>query len=534
MIHYEIDSCIDIIKKNKAERIKMVLEQDYVYWSFIEQLVIEQKYTILAISQDGNEVMLEPFRKKQFSIIRVKRTDVDWGNTLAIDIEQAGRKFEQLLKTGVRGPLTVLNIYFSSLPPVDDYPEVFLKGYSGGRKGSIDITSMILVKDELKQGLDKLSDTLHLPLDTIKDLNSSDVSESQLHEVRTRVISHQNKLREEEKRLFQNGKPFFTNIFLGIQILMFLVLELFGGSTDTNTLIQFGAKFNPLIYDGEWWRFITPIFLHIGFLHLLMNSFALFYIGPAVERAYGRGKFLFIYLLAGVSGSIVSFAFSPFLSAGASGAIFGCFGALLFIGVYNRKVFFRTMGSNILVVVGINLAMGFVIPNIDNAGHIGGLIGGFLAASIVQLPNQKKWFLRVGGLIITVALLIGLILYGMDQSKAQYSEYRAMKGQELIQNEEFEEAYTYLHEAISSDQSSNDILFLLSVAAIQLKKYDEATEHLQQVISNDDSYHQAHFNLAVLYANQNKLELAQEQVSKALEFDPDNENYKAFQDELTP
>nr|WP_281730495.1 tetratricopeptide repeat protein [Metabacillus endolithicus] len=122
----------------------------------------------------------------------------------------------------------------------------------------------------------------------------------------------------------------------------------------------------------------------------------------------------------------------------------------------------------------------------------------------------------------------------MDQSKAQYSEYRAMKGQELIQNEEFEEAYTYLQEAISSDQTSNDILFLLSVAAIQLEKYDEAAEHLQQVVSNDDSYHQAHFNLAVLYANQNKLDLALEQVSKALEYDPNNENYKAFQNELSP
>lgn len=106
----------------------MVLEQDYVYWSFIEQLVIEQKYTIIAISQDGNEVVLEPYRKKQFSLIRLKRMDVDWGNTLAIDIQHAGQKFQQLLKNGVRGPLTILNIYFSNLPPVDDYPDVFFKG----------------------------------------------------------------------------------------------------------------------------------------------------------------------------------------------------------------------------------------------------------------------------------------------------------------------------------------------------------------------------------------------------------------------
>lgn len=346
----------------------------------------------------------------------------------------------------------------------------FLKGYSGGRKGEIDITSMILIKDEMEDGLNKIADTLHITLDRFKSHEKTNISEIDLHKVRNRVITYQNKLREEEKKLFQNGKPFFTNIFLVLQIIMFLILELFGGSTNTETLIQFGAKFNPLIYEGEWWRFLTPVFLHIGFLHLLMNSFALYFIGPAVERAYGRGKFLFIYLIAGLSGSVVSFAFSPFLSAGASGAIFGCFGALLFIGVYNRKVFFRTMGSNILVIVGINLALGFVIPNIDNAGHIGGLIGGFLAALIVQLPNQKKVLFRVLGIAVTCFLFLGLYQYGINQAENQYPEYKAMKGQELIQNEEYEEAYTYLQEAISNEKSSNDVLFLLSVAAIQLKK----------------------------------------------------------------
>ena len=77
---------------------------------------------------------------------------------------------------------------------------------------------------------------------------------------------------------------------------MFLLLELFGGSTNNETLIAFGAKFNVLIYEGEWWRLFAPIILHIGFLHLLMNSLALYYIGPAVEKAYGSLKFLIIYI----------------------------------------------------------------------------------------------------------------------------------------------------------------------------------------------------------------------------------------------
>jgi rhomboid protease GluP len=313
---------------------------------------------------------------------------------------------------------------------------------------------------------------------------------------------------------------------------MFLILELFGGSSNSETLIRFGAKFNPLIYEGEWWRFFTPIILHIGFLHLLMNSFALYYIGPAVERAYGSFRFLFIYLIAGLSGSITSFAFSPFLSAGASGAIFGCFGALLYIGVHNRKVFFRTMGSNLLIIIGINLAIGFVIPNIDNAGHIGGLVGGFLAALIVQLPKQKQLLLRLTGTAVTIIFLIGLTRYGFVQAEEQYLQYTALQGQELIQAEKYEEAYTYLNEAIKTGNSSNDSLFLLSVAEIELRKYDQAMQHLKQIISDDESYHRAHFNLGILYANTGETALALEEVNKALEYDPTNEDYKAFKDQI--
>ncbi|MGM0874260.1 MAG: rhomboid family intramembrane serine protease [Bacillota bacterium] len=513
----------------------MVIIQDYVYWSLIEQLVVEQKYTILALSQDGREVLLEPFRNKQFTIVRLRRKDVDWGNTLVLDIEQASQKFEQLLRSGVRGPINVMNIYVSTLPPVDDLPEVFVNGYNGGTKGKIDITSTMLVKDHLEEGLQKLEEALNVPLKHVNENKKPkpNIELEDIQNLRNRVITYHNEQREEERKLFQNGKPFLTYIFLGLQILMFLLLELFGGSSNSETLIRFGAKFNPLIYEGEWWRFFTPILLHIGFLHLLMNSFALYYIGPEVERAYGSFRFLFIYLVAGVSGSITSFAFSPFLSAGASGAIFGCFGALLYIGVHNRKVFFRTMGSNLLVIIGINLAIGFVIPNIDNAGHIGGLVGGFLAALIVQLPKQKHFLLRLAGTAVTIILLVGLSRYGFGQAEEQYSQYTALQGQELIQAEKYEEAYTYLYEAIKTGNSTNDSLFLLSVAEIELSKYDQAMQHLKQIISDDDSYHQAHFYLGILYANTGETGLAIVEVNKALEHDPTNEDYKAFKDQLS-
>src|SRR3954465_11110377 len=100
-------------------------------------------------------------------------------------------------------------------------------------------------------------------------------------------------------------------------------------------------------------------------------GFVLF--SPAVERIFGNTRFLFIYIFAGISGVIASFIFSPNISAGASGAIFGCFGALLYFALIYPKLFFRTMGPSVITVLVFNLIFGFTVSIVDNAGHLGGL-----------------------------------------------------------------------------------------------------------------------------------------------------------------
>lgn len=163
---------------------------------------------------------------------------------------------------------------------------------------------------------------------------------------------------------------------------MYIWLEYAGGSTNTLNLIQWGAKYNPLIIEGEWWRLFSAMFLHIGFFHLMMNGLALYFLGTLVERIFGSIRFFFIYMIAGLIGSLASFAFMGAVSAGASGAIFGCFGALLYFGLIHRELFFRTMGQNVIVILVINLVFGFVVQGIDMGAHLGGLAGGFLAAAL--------------------------------------------------------------------------------------------------------------------------------------------------------
>ncbi len=187
-------------------------------------------------------------------------------------------------------------------------------------------------------------------------------------------------------------RPLFTYIFLGANIAIFLLMALAGGSTNESTLMAFGVKSNPEIARGEWWRFITPIFIHIGMLHLLFNSYALWIVGPQVEKLYGAARFVILYVLTGVAGVYSSYFYHPQSeSAGASGAIFGLFGVLLVFGVRYRNsippFFKRAVGTGVLPVIVINLIIGFTIPAIDNSAHIGGLLAGAALAALV--PFQK-------------------------------------------------------------------------------------------------------------------------------------------------
>ena len=179
-----------------------------------------------------------------------------------------------------------------------------------------------------------------------------------------------------------------TKAFLAINIVIFLLMVFAGGSTNQTTLMAFGVKSNAEIAQGQWWRFVTPIFIHIGLLHLLFNSYALWIVGPQVEKLYGSASFVILYVLTGIAGVAGSYFYHPYsISAGASGAIFGLFGVLLVFGIRYRHTippdFKRAVGTGILPVIVINLIIGFTIPAIDNSAHIGGLLAGAVLALVV-------------------------------------------------------------------------------------------------------------------------------------------------------
>lgn len=174
-------------------------------------------------------------------------------------------------------------------------------------------------------------------------------------------------------------RPRWTYGFLAVNVLVWLAMTVMGGSTNTRVLVFFGAKVDPLIAAGQYWRLLTPCFLHIGITHLLVNSYSLYSIGHHVESIYGYGRFPVLYLLAGISGNVLSYALGDSLSAGASGAIFGLLGATISYYVVHREAFGqrgRRQLTNLIGVAAINLVWGITMPGIDNLGHIGGLLVG--------------------------------------------------------------------------------------------------------------------------------------------------------------
>ena len=185
--------------------------------------------------------------------------------------------------------------------------------------------------------------------------------------------------------------PFWARVMIGCNLAVFLAMIAYGyfvygdpdGTTNLNVLTDFGAKVNELIEQGQVWRLFTAMFLHIGVIHLLFNLYALNSLGPLVEGFFGHRRFLVVYLIGGLFGSLASYIFSAVPSAGASGAIFGLIGAATVYFLRYQNNFGargRAILQNMVIVIVINLIFGLSMPGIDNWGHIGGLIGGALVA----------------------------------------------------------------------------------------------------------------------------------------------------------
>lgn len=195
----------------------------------------------------------------------------------------------------------------------------------------------------------------------------------------------------------EKKKPYITIGLIITNIIIFIVLEWKGNSLDAEYMMEMGAVYPEKIQvDGEYWRLITATFMHFGFSHLLNNMVLLGTAGQILERAIGPLKYLILYLLAGVGGSTLSYvqmlhSGDYAVAAGASGAIFGIVGALLWIVIRNKGHYETLTGKGLVAMIVLCLYYGISTGGVDNWGHIGGLIGGFLIGILFYKRKKETY-----------------------------------------------------------------------------------------------------------------------------------------------
>ncbi|MFX3623828.1 MAG: rhomboid family intramembrane serine protease [Ectobacillus sp.] len=499
--------------------------QDSLYWAILYVLVSLGRYELLYYSEKEQEAWLETKQLHEAKIIRFKRSDVDWSRWIRNDLYEIEPIVKQMMKRGLRAKPKLYNVYISQWSPVDDWQSVVKEA-----KQSLGMQTLFFTEENGGQEEEFLQTALKLSAEEAAAVLALQEEEPQVLRYRLGQILRARK--QEQEQILSYAKPLFTKMLVAVQIIMFLILEWYGGSTSTATLVTFGAKYNPLIIQGEWWRFFTPMFLHIGFLHLLMNTVALYYIGSQVERILGNIRFIIVYLFAGFSGSVLSFVMSDDVSAGASGAIFGCFGALVYIARTYSKVFSKTVMQSVLTLIGVNLIFGFVVPGIDNAGHIGGLIGGFLAAAFVHVPKRKlPFFKRAGIFLLSLGVLAGLLFYGFyayrnDPHMLIYEAKEALKEKDMARAEQL------LHQAVQLENVPLEAHYLLGYVYGAENNVAKAKEQLQFVLAKRTNDDPSHYLMALLYLRENNMKQASHHANQALKLQPYNEKYKELAAEI--
>lgn len=196
-------------------------------------------------------------------------------------------------------------------------------------------------------------------------------------------------IRRENFKQFLKLYPIVSSI-IGINFVIYILTVI---PNIGDVIFYFGMSVNYLIGNGEWWRVLTSMFIHGSFLHVLFNMFSLFLFGPELERIAGKARFITIYLIAGIFGNIATFVSQDqfYASVGASGAIYGIFGAYAALVYYTRKTM-PQLKQIVMPIIVISVIITFLQPNINIASHLGGLITGFLIGLTYFSPkNILRW-----------------------------------------------------------------------------------------------------------------------------------------------
>ena len=326
--------------------------------------------------------------------------------------------------------------------------------------------------------------------------------------------------------------PVATLTLIALCIIVFVLMTLAGGSKNTDVLLNFGASYAPYLHRGDIWRLVMPMFLHIGWFHLAVNMAALYLLGPILERIYGYARFSVIYVGAGIAGSWLSMRMTQNVAAGASGAIMGVAGAMLAVGWLHREVvpwrWKRAFGWGMVLLIGINYAIGLSMPNvIDNWGHTGGLVGGFVLAVLIPPPlpwRHSSWiFARLPKAVVIVPIaIVALAMFATAEHYRTTQQVARLldQGSRYWTQHQDERALQFFQQAAREyprDERPHEALAALYLSRNQ---FSDAIREYNQALRLSPGSPAAQLGLAAAYARKGQPEKARTLLEAIVGHDP--------------
>jgi len=300
-------------------------------------------------------------------------------------------------------------------------------------------------------------------------------------------------------------------------------------SPSTPALLNAGASNGTLIFSGQWWRLLTAMFLHGNLLHITSNMWALFNLGLLAEILYGRRNYIFLYLIAGLGGSVLSVWWHPQeVGVGASGAIFGIAGALLPALKFqkNPRIGMALKGAlkSIFMFVVFNLALGATIPVIDNAAHVGGLLTGLVVGFLLPSYTVEEERKRTGQAAAVFLAAFAILTAGALYAKQRYAGPNSLlaKAQMLMQQGKPNDAVALYQRALKDDPDNEGLLMQYAAILNQLKRQPEEVAILEELARNHPQNADYPEAICTAHLSARELEQARPACEKAAELNPKN------------
>ncbi len=375
-------------------------DKDNLAMKLLHYFITEKGYTLILLQGVDNEFWLTNL-EEDYKVIRIVSNYIHNEEQYKFDVFKTNRILRKIKKRTLSLHLNVLSIFLNlgTSVNIEDKKDKNLTAIE--IKEDKDIEQNQILKDYYPDLPKKMSFTekgMELFVKITNDIN--EYNERDQKKIET---------------IFAPKKPIITYLLLLLNIAIFFIPMLL--NTQEEVFIA-GAVYGPSIRMGEYYRLITGAFIHGGFFHLFFNMYALWIIGTQLESFIGKWRYLAVYLFSALCGSLLSIAMNTNgVSVGASGAIFGLLGALLYFGYHYRVYLGSVIKSQIIPVIVMNLLLGFMMNGVDNAAHIGGLIGGLLIMIGVGVKYKSTTFEKINGMIVSLIYFAFLVYMGFVFTK---------------------------------------------------------------------------------------------------------------------